>query len=207
MSDELPELLAARREKLARLRADGVDPFPHSFEGVEAIAEVLAAHSALGVGEETAVAHRFAGRLAARREAGRAAFLDLVDRSGRIQLMARVDELGDEGFARLVGLDLGDLLGVDGVAIRTRRGELSLRVTAFAVLAKSLRPPPDKHHGLTDVETRYRRRELDLIANEEARALFEARARIVAAVRRALDDDGFVEVETPVLQPIYGGAL
>jgi lysyl-tRNA synthetase class 2 len=204
---DVSALLAARRAKLERLRDAGIDPFPHSFEGVEPIGSVLAAHAGLAAGEETDVAHRVAGRLAARREAGRAAFLDLVDRSGRIQLMARVNELGDDGFSLLVGLDLGDLVGVDGVVIRTRSGELTLRVTAFTVLAKSLRPPPDKHHGLTDVETRFRRRELDLIANEEVRALFETRARIIAAVRRTLDDDGFVEVETPILQPIYGGAL
>jgi lysyl-tRNA synthetase class 2 len=135
------------------------------------------------------------------------ALLDLLDRSGRIQLYARVDELGKDAFDRLVSLDLGDLIGVDGVAVRTRRGELSLRLEAFAILAKSLRPPPDKRHGLTDVETRLRRRELDLIANEETRALFEARARIISAVRRALDEDGFIELETPILQPIYGGAL
>src|SRR5206468_12474729 len=125
-----------------------------------------------------------------------------VDRSGPIQLPARSDVLGDAAFARLAGLDLGDLTGVDGAAIRTRRGELSLRVEDFTVLAKSLRPPPDKHAGLTDVETRYRRRELDLIANPEARALFAERARVIAAVRRALDDDGFIEVETPILQPL-----
>ena len=202
---EPPELLAARRAKLERLREEGIDPFPHAFAGVETIGSVLAEHQGLAAGEETSVAHRVAGRLAARRDAGRAAFLDLVDRAGRIQLHARVDELGEDGFERLVGLDLGDLVGVDGVAIRTRRGELSLRVTAFTVLAKSLRPPPDKHHGLTDVETRYRRRELDLIANDEVRELFQARARIIAAVRRALDEDGFVEVETPILQPLYGG--
>ena len=138
---------------------------------------------------------------------GRAAFLDLVDRSGRIQLHARVDVLGDERFDRLVSLDLGDLIGVDGLAVRTRRGELSLRVDDFTLLAKSLRPPPDKHHGLTDTETRYRRRELDLIANEDARELFMTRARIIATVRRELDRAGFIEVETPVLQPLYGGAL
>ena len=201
----LSDLLAARRAKLERLRADGIDPFPHEFDGVESIAAVLAAHAELAAGEETAAAHRVAGRLAARRDAGRAAFLDLVDRSGRIQLHARVDELGEVGFERLVALDLGDLIGVDGVAIRTRRGELSLRVTAFTLLAKSLRPPPDKHHGLSDIETRFRRRELDLLANEDTRELFVARARIISAVRRALDDDGFVEVETPVLQPLYGG--
>jgi lysyl-tRNA synthetase class 2 len=134
------------------------------------------------------------------------AFLDLVDRSGRIQLQARIDELGGGGMEQLLGLDLGDLLGVDGIAFRSRRGELTLRVTAFTLLAKSLRPPPDKHHGLSHVETRFRHRELDLIANEDARDLFVMRARVVSAVRRFLDDEGFVEVETPVLQPLYGGA-
>jgi lysyl-tRNA synthetase class 2 len=203
----LAELLAARRAKLERLRADGVEPFPHAFRGVEPVAEVLGRHEDLEPGEETQTPHRVAGRIAARREAGRAAFIDLVDRSGRLQLHARVDELGEDGFERLTSLDLGDLIGVDGVAIRTRRGELSLRVTAFTLLAKSLRPPPDKHHGLGDVETRYRQRELDLLANESARQLFVARSRIIAAVRRALDEAGFIELETPVLQPIYGGAL
>ncbi len=199
-------LLAARRAKLDRLRGEGVDPFPPSFPGVEPTAGVVARHADLAPGEETEVSHRVAGRLAARRGQGRAAFLDLVDRSGRLQLHARVDVLGEEAFARLVGLDLGDLVGVDGVAVRTRRGELSLRVEGVTVLAKSLRPPPDKHSGLTDVETRYRRRELDLMADPEARELFAARARIIAAVRRSLDEDGFIEVETPVLQPLYGGA-
>jgi lysyl-tRNA synthetase, class II len=205
--DQRPsDLLAARRAKLDRLRADGIDPFPHDFPGVEPIADVAARHADLAAGEETTVSHRIAGRLAARRGQGRAAFLDLVDRSGRMQLHARVDVLGDDRFERLVTLDLGDLIGVDGLAVRTRRGELSLQVTDFTVLAKSLRPPPDKHHGLTDTETRYRRRELDLIANEDARRLFMTRARIIATVRRELDLAGFVEVETPVLQPLYGGA-
>jgi lysyl-tRNA synthetase class 2 len=205
-TDASDELLAARRRKLESLRADGIDPFPHEFDGVEPIAEVRAAHSGLATGEETDVRHRVAGRLAARRGQGKMAFLDLVDRSGRIQLQARVDELGPEGMDRLVGLDLGDLIGVDGVAFMSRRGELSLRVLEFTLLAKSLRPPPEKHHGLTDVETRFRRRELDLMANEEARELFIVRARIVSAVRRFLDGEGFIEVETPVLQPLYGGA-
>ena len=166
-----------------------------------------AAHAELEAGEETSASHRVAGRLSARRGQGRMAFLDLVDRSGRIQLQARVDELGEEGLERLLGLDLGDLVGVDGVAFSTRRGELTLRVTAYALLAKSLRPPPEKHHGLHDVETRFRHRELDLIANAEARELFITRARVVGEVRRFLDAEGFVEVETPVLQPQYGGAL
>jgi lysyl-tRNA synthetase class 2 len=206
-ADGSAELLAARRRKLESLRAVGIDPFPHEFDGVEQIAAVRAAHAGLEPGDETDVRHRVAGRLAARRGQGKMAFLDLVDRSGRIQLQARVDELGQEGMDRLLGLDLGDLIGVDGVAFVSRRGELTLRVLAFTLLAKSLRPPPEKHHGLTDVETRFRRRELDLIANEEARELFMVRARVISAIRRFLDAEGFIEVETPVLQPLYGGAL
>ena len=202
------ELLAVRRAKLDRLRADGIDPFPHAFPGVEPVAAVLAAHAALGAGEETDAAHRVAGRLAARRGQGGMAFLDLVDRSGRLQLQARQDVLGEEAHERLLTqVDLGDIIGVDGTALRTRRGELSLRIDDFAVLAKSLRPPPEKHHGLQDVETRYRRRELDLMANDEARELFIARAQIVTAVRGYLDGEGFVEVETPILQPLYGGGI
>src|SRR5436305_5969507 len=201
------DVFAVRRRKLDALRAAGVDPFPPQFDGVEPIATVRAAHPSLDVGEETEARHRVAGRLAARRGQGKMAFLDLLDRSGRIQLQARVDELGPERMERLLGLELGDLVGVDGVAFRSRRGELSLRVEDFTVLAKSLRPPPEKHHGLTDVETRFRRRELDLIANEEARELFILRSKAVTEVRRFLDADGFLEVETPVLQPLYGGAL
>src|SRR3954451_11974462 len=195
------DLLAQRRAKLDRLREQGIDPFPHAFEGVEAIADVRAAHEGLEAGG------RLAGRLHARRGQGGMAFLDLDDRSGRIQLQAKRDLLGEERMDLLLELDLGDIVGVDGVAFMSRRGELTIRVEAFTVLAKSLRPPPDKHHGLHDTETRYRRRELDLMANAEARELFIARAKIVTAVRRYLDDNGFVEVETPVLQPLYGGAL
>jgi lysyl-tRNA synthetase, class II len=206
-SDGADELLAARRRKLESLRDAGIDPFPHEFDGVEPIAAVRAEHAALNPGDETEARHRVAGRLAARRGQGKMAFLDLVDRSGRIQLQARVDELGQERMDRLLGLDLGDLVGIDGIAFMSRRGELTLRVLDFTLLAKSLRPPPEKHHGLTDVETRFRRRELDLIANEEARELFITRARVIAAVRRFLDAEGFIEVETPVLQPLYGGAL
>jgi lysyl-tRNA synthetase class 2 len=204
MSDEL---LAARRAKLDALRAAGVEPFPHSYEGVEQISAVRSMHASLADGEETSVSHRLAGRLAARRGQGKMAFLDLVDRSGRIQLQARIDELGADGMERLLGLDLGDLIGVDGIAFKSRRGELTLRITSYALLAKSLRPPPEKHHGLTDVETRYRHRELDLIASEEVRELFVARARIISTIRRFLDSEEFVEVETPVLQPLYGGAF
>jgi lysyl-tRNA synthetase class 2 len=200
------ELLAARRRKLEELRATGVEPFPHQFASVEAIASVRSAHEALQAGEESTSEHRIAGRLVARRGQGRMAFLDIADRSGRIQLQARVDELGADGLQSLLALDLGDLLGVDGAAFRSRRGELTLRVKQFTLLAKSLRPLPEKHHGLQDVETRFRHRELDLVSNEAVRDLFITRARVVSAVRRYLDSEGFVEVETPVLQPLYGGA-
>jgi lysyl-tRNA synthetase class 2 len=196
-----------RREKLERLRADGVEPFPHSYEGVVPTAAVREAHGDLEPGAETDARYRVAGRIAARRGQGKMAFIDLVDRSGRIQLQAKKDVLGDESFERLLSLDLGDLIGVDGVAFMSRRGELSLRVEDWQLLAKSLAAPPEKFHGLQDVETRYRRRELDLIANEESRELFILRSKVIAAVRRWLDERGFLEVETPVLQPLYGGAL
>jgi lysyl-tRNA synthetase class 2 len=206
-TEEGSELLAARRAKLDRLRDDGIEPFPHAFPGVQPIAAIHAAHADLPAGEDSDARYRVAGRLHARRGQGRMAFLDLDDRSGRIQLQAKVDVLGEERMERLLELDLGDIVGVDGLAFRSRRGELTLRVEDFALLAKSLRPPPDKFHGLQDTETRFRHRELDLIANEETRSVFVARAKVISAMRRYLDAEGFIEVETPVLQPLYGGAL
>jgi lysyl-tRNA synthetase class 2 len=204
--DERSQVLLDRRRKLEELRAAGIDPFPHAFDGVQPIAAVKAPHESLPDGEETDVRARIAGRLAARRGQGKAAFLDVVDRSGKMQLHARVDVLGEERMAHLLNLDLGDLIGADGTVFRTKRGELSLRLDGFTLLAKSLRPPPDKHHGLADVETRHRHREVDLLSSEDTRAVFITRARVIAAVRRFLDAHGFVEVETPMLQPLYGGA-
>lgn len=200
------ELLATRRRKLADLRAANVEPFPHSFEGVAPIARVKEPFESLEAGAETDAKARVAGRIAARRGQGKAAFIDLVDRSGRMQLHARRDVLGEAAFERLLDLDLGDIIGADGTVFRTKRGELSLRLDDYTILAKSLRPPPEKHHGLTDIETRFRQRELDLMANEQTRELFITRAKVVAAIRRFLDAEGFIEVETPILQPIYGGA-
>jgi lysyl-tRNA synthetase class 2 len=152
-----------------------------------AVSSVREQHPELPAGEETESHYRLAGRIAARRGHGKASFIDLVDRSGRMQLHARQDVLGDESYERLLSLDLGDLIGVDGVAMATRRGELSLRVDDWTLLAKSLRPPPEKFHGLEDTETRYRQRELDLIANEEARELFILRSKVIRAIRRWLD--------------------
>jgi lysyl-tRNA synthetase class 2 len=196
-----------RRAKLERLRAQGIDPFPHEFDGVTPIAAIHEAHDALEAGEETDSAYRIAGRMTARRGHGGAAFIDLMDRSGKLQVHAKRDVLGEQAFDTLVALDLGDVIGVDGTAFKSRRGELSLRATGWKLLAKSLRPPPEKFHGLEDVETRYRHRELDLIANEDVRELFILRTKVVRAIRRWLDERDFLEVETPILQPLYGGAL
>ena len=197
-----------RRAKLERLRAAGIEPFPHAFPGVTEIAAIRAAHDGIEAGEELPDAtYRIGGRMVQRRGMGGATFIDLVDRSGKIQLHAKRDDLGDESFDTLTSLDLGDMLGVDGFAFKSRRGELSLRVTSWQLMAKSLRAPPDKFHGLEDVETRYRHRELDLIANSEARELFIMRSKVVSAIRNWLDGRGFLEVETPILQRLYGGAL
>jgi lysyl-tRNA synthetase, class II len=205
--EDVNALLAVRRAKLDALRAAGVDPFPPAFPGVVPTRQVRDENEGLEAGAETDNAYRVAGRLTQRRGQGKMAFLDLVDRSGRIQLQARLDVLGEDRMTRLLDtVDLGDILGVDGTAFVTRRGELSLRVDDFTVLAKALRPPPDAHYGLRDVETRFRQRELDLMGSADARALFMTRAKIVSTARRYLDERDFVEVETPVLQPLYGGA-
>jgi lysyl-tRNA synthetase, class II len=197
-----------RRSKLERLRAAGIDPFPHAFPGVTQIGAIREAHDGIEAGEELPDAtYRVGGRLTQRRGMGGATFIDLIDRSGKIQLHAKRDDLGDESFDTLTSLDLGDMIGVDGFVFKSRRGELSLRVTGWQLMAKSLRAPPDKFHGLEDVETRYRHRELDLIANEESRQLFIMRSKVVSAIRNWLDSRGFLEVETPILQRLYGGAL
>jgi lysyl-tRNA synthetase class 2 len=205
-----PDERAVRRARLDALRASGADPFAEtSFPDRRPIGEVRELYEGLEPGAEgdpDADRVRLAGRIVARRGQGKATFADLVDRTGRIQLWARLDALGDDAYGRFAELDLGDLVGIEGTPLRTRRGELSVRVTGWRLLAKALAPLPDKHHGLRDVELRYRRRYLDLIANEESFARFLTRSRIIAAIRRFLDDRGFVEVETPVLQPLYGGA-
>ena len=205
---DLSDVLRDRREKLERIREGGVDPFPHDFGEREDIAEVRAAHEGLAPGIETDSRHRVAGRIVGRRGHGKACFLDLRDGTGQIQLHAREDLLGAEAYELLVHLDIGDIVGVEGTAMATRSGgELSLALDRWRLLSKSLRPPPSEFHGLEDVETRYRRRELDLLANEESRRVFSTRARTIAEIRRWLDEHEFIEVETPVLQPLYGGAL
>jgi lysyl-tRNA synthetase class 2 len=203
---ETSDLLAERRAKLERLREAGIEPYPHGFPDRTEVAAVRESHEGIEPGEETSDRYRVAGRLIAKREHGKSAFLDLIDGTGQIQVQARVDELG-HAYEGLLALDVGDIVGIEGTVFASRRGELTIRAEAWELLSKSLRPPPEKFHGLEDVETRYRRRELDLMANEETRELFVTRTRTISAVRRWLDSRGFVEVETPVLQPLYGGAL
>jgi lysyl-tRNA synthetase class 2 len=175
---------------------------PKRFADRAEIAAVRAEAEAVEPGAEGETQHRLAGRVLARRDMGKIVFLDLVDRSGRIQLLVQRTKLGDD-----FDVDLGDVVGVTGRPTKTKRGEPSLAVDEFELLAKIARPLPDTFHGLTDTETRYRQRYLDLLVNEETRAEFLTRARMVAAIRRYLDAHGFVEVETPILQPRYGGAF
>ena len=183
-----------------------VSALAHRFDGRTEIARVRDLHGALEAGAESGETYRLAGRVLGRRGQGKAAFLDLVDRSGKLQLLASIDGMGEAAYAVVSDLKLGDVIGCEGEAIVSRRGELSLRLTACELLAPCERSLPDLHHGLSDIEARYRQRYLDLMVNPEVRRDFEVRAKLVTGGRRYLDECGFLEVETPVLQPLYGGA-
>jgi lysyl-tRNA synthetase class 2 len=183
-----------------------LDHLPHRFADRSEIAEVRSAHGDLATGAASGVRYRLAGRAMGRRVHGKAAFLDLEDRSGRLQLLGSADELGEELFDAVCDTQLGDVIGVAGEAISSRRGELTLRLEEFQLLAPCEHPLPDLHHGLADVEARYRQRYVDLMVNPEVREDAQRRARMIAAGRAYLDGAGFIEVETPILQPLYGGA-
>lgn len=196
---ELSELLAIRRQKLDAIRAAGVDPFGRSFDTDGTIADVRAKFA-----EGTTL--RAAGRITAHRDMGKSQFLDLSDATGRMQIFVHAKEIGDEAYAIFKNLDLGDFIGVDGEGFVTRTGENTIRVKTFTVLAKSLKPLPDKWHGVQDTEIKYRQRYLDVISNPESREVFRKRIAIVREIRRFLEDRGFIEVETPMMQSIAGGA-
>jgi lysyl-tRNA synthetase class 2 len=195
-----------RRAKLAAFRAAGHHPFPPRFEVSAGAAEVRGRHEGLGPGGKAEGTEAVAGRLMTQRDMGKTIFAHLRDLSGTIQIYLRKDELGDAFALFQNGADLGDIVGAEGVPFRTRTGEITLHVTRWRLLSKALRPPPEKFHGMTDVEERYRRREVDLFSNEETRRRFLARRRIVDSLRRNLADRRFVEVETPILQSVPGGA-
>jgi len=197
--EEENELIALRRKKLDALRAKGIEPFSSSFEVSGSIAEVRAQFKE---GETL----RAAGRITAHRDMGKSHFLDLRDATGRIQIYVHAKEVGPDLTDLFRLLDIGDLIGVEGTCFITKSGEPTLKVRTFQLLAKALRPLPEKWHGLQDIEARYRQRYLDLLTNEHSRGVFEKRIAIVRETRRFLEERAFVEVETPILQTIAGGA-
>jgi lysyl-tRNA synthetase, class II len=197
-----------RLAKVERLRAEGIEPYQRSFPDRTKIATILAEHDPeqLGAGEHSKWTYRIAGRLTGQRGHGKTVFFDLQDLSGSMQAYARRDALGDEAFDRIEDLDIGDVVGVEGDLYVTKRGQLALEARECTLLAKSLRDPPDLYHGIGDPETRYRHRELDLMANERSREIFLMRAKLIAAIRNYMNEHDFVELETPALQGLAGGA-
>jgi lysyl-tRNA synthetase class 2 len=192
-----------RRAKLEALEKRGVQPYAYRFDVTHRSGQIRANHETL---ESAGTAVRVAGRLMTRRGHGKACFAHIKDADGTLQIYLREDALGEGGYAEVLEHDLGDWLGIVGTVFRTKTGEITVKADRVELLAKSLRPLPEKWHGLTDVEIRYRQRYTDLIVNDEVREVFRARARLIRAVREFLDGRDYLEVETPVLQPLYGGA-
>lgn len=195
-----------RRAKLDAMREQGGQPFRDRWDIDARASELETRHADLEAGAETTERVSVAGRLVARRDQGKAAFLVIRDATGDLQLFCRVNVLGEDSFSQVKDLDLGDWIGATGLVLRTRRGELSVSPDEVVLLSKSLRPLPEKYHGLSDTETRYRQRYVDLIANPDVRTVFEIRFKIISAIRRYMDSEGYLEVETPMLHPIPGGA-
>lgn len=198
--------IEVRRAKRQALIDAGIDPYGHAFDRTADIVELEARYADLADGDTTEDEVSLAGRVMARRVQGKIAFLELMDPTGTIQLFCRINALGETKFEELKDIDVGDWIGIHGVMMRTRRGQLSVAVDSFELLSKSLRPLPEKFHGLTDKETRYRQRYVDLIVNPEVKDTFEKRSKIISSIRRYMDGQGFFEVETPFLHPIIGGA-
>jgi lysyl-tRNA synthetase, class II len=199
-----------RRAKMERLRGEGLDPYPHLHGDVPRtwIADIHAAHGSqkLKPGAHDGLGYRICGRLTARRGHAKTTFFDVRDQSGSMQVVAREEAMGEEAYARMLDLDIGDIVGVQGSVYVTQRGQLTLGVATCRLLAKALRPPPDRHHGLEDVGTRYRYRELDLLANARTREMFFKRTKAIEAIHEVLREKGFTQVETPMLQTLAGGA-
>jgi lysyl-tRNA synthetase class 2 len=197
--EETNSLIEQRKSKLAALRAKGIDPFKNKFTPGETCAH---ARENYAEGREVSIA----GRVTAHRDMGKSMFIDVRDQTGRLQVYAQKNVLGDEPFDVFRHLDLGDFIGAKGSLFTTKTGEISLKLSSFVILAKALRPPPEKWHGLADTEIRYRQRYLDLVANPDVKEVFLKRSQIVREIRNFLNDRGYVEVETPMMQAIPGGA-
>ncbi len=204
--DELSELQLQRRRKVDALWEAGINPYPNDFRPLHTSEELLAAYGDKQEFDGSADRFTVAGRILARRSFGKAAFIQLQDRKGRVQVYVKKDEIGEEAFAAFESFDLGDIVGVVGYPFRTKTGELSLHAESIRLLVKSLLPLPEKFHGLTDVETRYRQRYVDLIVNPEVRDIFFKRSRIVNLIRAFMTGRDFLEVETPMMHQIPGGA-
>lgn len=199
-------LRAEKKKKLGDLRELGLNPFPHNFKPDTKAAEVIAKHSGLEPGQQVPGDLVMAGRLMTKRDMGKAAFFNFQDQTGALQAYVRLEELSDADKKFFQHVDLGDWVGLTGFVFKTKKGELSLHCKGFQIICKTIEPLPEKFHGVTDVEIKYRHRHLDLLTDEESRQVFTMRSRVIREVRRYLDDAGFLEVETPTLQPIYGGA-
>ena len=199
-------LRVEKKRKLRDLRAKGLDPFPHNFKPTHKAAQILEVHGELEAGDKTEANVVMAGRLMTRRDMGKAAFFNFQDQTGALQGYVKLEELpqADQDFFNLV--DLGDWVGITGTIFKTKRGELSIHAKRFAIICKTVEPLPEKFHGVADVEIKYRHRHMDLITDADSRQVFLTRSKIFKEIRRFLDDRGFLEVDTPVLQPIYGGA-
>jgi len=217
MVSRLERIVQQRLEKLDQIRGHGINPYPHRYhrshttqQAVEQLQEWESKHDTEKATDRLAgkVRANIGGRIMAIRRMGKSSFFDIRDGSGKIQLLFQnTNELDEDQLQLFNDLDIGDIIGVEGPLLRTKSGEPTIWVESFTLLAKSLRPLPEKWHGLSDVDTRYRQRYLDLIANTEAREIFQIRSRVIAAIRQFLNQRGFIEVETPVLQPSAGGAL
>jgi lysyl-tRNA synthetase, class II len=209
-SSEASENADERRAKVDRLRERGVEPFPHIATRVPRtwIADIEAAHdpAQLAPGEHEGLSYRIAGRLIARRGHAKTTFFDVRDQSGSMQVVARVEAMGQADYDAMLDLDIGDIVTVEGCVYITQRGQLTLAVSAYTMLAKALRPPPDRYHGMGDQGSRYRYRELDLLANEKTREMFFKRTKMIEAIHDFLRSCGFTQVETPMLQTLAGGA-
>ena len=207
-STRLDEIIAERRAKVDRLRAAGIDPYPVGVRVTSSLEEVVTGFAdQFEAGEESDHVVAVAGRLMLRRGHGKLVFLVLREADTDLQVMAQLDALGEEAMARVADLDVGDWVAAEGPVIRTKRGELSVKAASVTLIGKSLRPLPDKWHGLRDTETRFRQREVDLTVNAESRRVFMVRSKVMRALRGELDDRGYVEVETPMLHHVPGGAL
>jgi len=206
--ESLNDQMIARREKAEEMRQAGIDPFGHRFERTHTAAELheLFDNVDAEVLEEAQNHVKISGRMMTKRRSGKISFADIKDLSGRIQVFVQKPVVGEEAYEWFKKSDLGDIIGFEGTVMKTRAGELSINVEVITHLSKALRPLPDKYHGLTDVETKYRQRYLDLIANEESYDRFIKRSQIIAAIRSYMNQDGFIEVETPMLQNEAGGA-